>query len=994
MIHPETAARLDRWYAHVESVFLSRLSAGAGLLPASTATTVHGDYRHAWVRDNVYSILGAWALGKACRRYDTGEARAERLETAVRGVMRGLLRAMMAQSQKVERFKHTQNPLDALHAKYDAETGAVVVEDDRWGHLQIDATSLFLLVLAQMTVGGLAIVENADEAAFIQNLVHYLGPAYRIADYGIWERGRKTNDGSVEINASSVGMAKAALEAVRGLELLGDDPRGRIFVPPDDIARARESLQALLPQESVSKETDGALLSVLFWPGYAMADANLLAISRERILKRLEGRYGLKRFLRDGHQTAVEDHGRLHYETGELANFDRIESEWPLFFTYLLVDARLRGDRVMGAHWQMKLDPLFVLDDGMQMLPELYTVPADRVQAEFRVPGSQLRTPGENVPLLWAQSNWIIGELLGEGLIEPDDIDPLRRRLVPGDAERGLKAPIRISVLAETERAQDMLAKLGFRVQTLAEVADIADVRHAGHLRDWLARVGANQALGLTGRPHSRRLGSMSMARIYEAGPRRFVFSPMLPEDHDSHLRFDAATRARSLLGDLRYLARHARGADPVLLVAALDEETLGGPGAEQMVALLERLRDGSLEDIRVEWLGFRSALHDLPRVNLGAVPPDALLAPEPVRPAVEAADASVCWQRLHEARVRGDRDAMEDVQRTAARSGHWQISREAAASLGFVDQRLPDSVKDLVVRLRRLDLSPLHQTEQAVLSRPVALHTVTERLAYMFPTGGSAIGVVAQEVLIALGLLVKSPGDLLKGTRTIRLAELVELLAQGEADGLSGGIERLCHLSPSDLMTRLEALLRATPTVRMVVGPDPQFALLPGVNPEQDWHGWRRRIGVLIKVRTDFYARVWSLLHAVDGVRFGSGDDPAGRLDARAARGDFTSHERDFAHVLESRIVRIRDPRYRALCLETLNVLAAHHERHPDLPLAPGCDVALDPLIHEAADLLAGRQGGRDWGVVLNAAPDVVARALHAVVLNRFPPESAAKAA
>jgi phosphorylase kinase alpha/beta subunit len=55
------------------------------------------------------------------------------------------------------------------------------------------------------------------------------------------------------------------------------------------------------------------------------------------VLKRLEGRYGLKRFLRDGHQTALEDHGRLHYETGELANFDRIESEWPLFFTFLLV---------------------------------------------------------------------------------------------------------------------------------------------------------------------------------------------------------------------------------------------------------------------------------------------------------------------------------------------------------------------------------------------------------------------------------------------------------------------------------------------------------------------------------------------------------------------------------------------------------------------------------------------------------------------------------
>ena len=38
----------------------------------------------------------------------------------------GLLIAMMRQSAKVERFKQTQDPLDALHAKYDTGTG------DRW----------------------------------------------------------------------------------------------------------------------------------------------------------------------------------------------------------------------------------------------------------------------------------------------------------------------------------------------------------------------------------------------------------------------------------------------------------------------------------------------------------------------------------------------------------------------------------------------------------------------------------------------------------------------------------------------------------------------------------------------------------------------------------------------------------------------------------------------------------------------------------------------
>jgi phosphorylase kinase alpha/beta subunit len=44
-------------------------------------------------------------------------------------LMRGLLIAMMRQSDRVERFKQTLDPLDALHAKYDTATGDPVVGD-------------------------------------------------------------------------------------------------------------------------------------------------------------------------------------------------------------------------------------------------------------------------------------------------------------------------------------------------------------------------------------------------------------------------------------------------------------------------------------------------------------------------------------------------------------------------------------------------------------------------------------------------------------------------------------------------------------------------------------------------------------------------------------------------------------------------------------------------------------------------------------------------
>lgn len=62
--------------------------------------------------------------------------------------------ARSLQLDKVEKFKYSRSTSDSLHAKYNTKTCAPVVGDDQWGHLQVDATSLYLLFLAQMTASG------------------------------------------------------------------------------------------------------------------------------------------------------------------------------------------------------------------------------------------------------------------------------------------------------------------------------------------------------------------------------------------------------------------------------------------------------------------------------------------------------------------------------------------------------------------------------------------------------------------------------------------------------------------------------------------------------------------------------------------------------------------------------------------------------------------------------------------------------------------------
>jgi phosphorylase kinase alpha/beta subunit len=332
--------------------FFDLKNAVTGLLPTAHKHQNEQISDHAWVRDNLYSILAVWALSMAYKKntdLDEDRAKTYELEQSCVKLMRGLLMAMIRQKDKVEAFKETQSTSDSLHAKYSSSTMLTVVGDHEWGHLQLDATSLFLLTLAQMTASGLQIIFNLDEVAFIQNLVFYIESSYCIPDYGIWERGDKTNHGLPELNASSIGMAKAALEAMNELDLFGGrgGPSSVIHVLADEAQKCHAVLQSMLPRESNSKEVDAAILSVIGYPAFALEDKDLIKSTRDEIKQKLQGRYGCKRFLRDGFRTAKEDPTRLYYEPSELKVFENIECEWPLFFCYLILDGLFNGDRDM-----------------------------------------------------------------------------------------------------------------------------------------------------------------------------------------------------------------------------------------------------------------------------------------------------------------------------------------------------------------------------------------------------------------------------------------------------------------------------------------------------------------------------------------------------------------------------------------------------------------------------------------------------------------------
>ena len=1027
--------RLDR---SIERVVLQRQDPISGLLPASTAHTVHGDYGDAWVRDCVYSIQCVWGLALAHRRRHGDRcSRAWELEQHVLALMRGLLRSMMRQAGKVERFKSSLDPGDALHAKYDSRSGEPVVADHAWGHLQLDATSLYLLQLAQLTRSGLTVIQSRDEADFIQNLIYYVARAYRTRDYGIWERGDKGNHGLPERNASSIGMAKAALEGLEGLDLFGHHGDGsrQLLIPQGAIVRLRRALESLLPRESASKETDSACLSVVGYPAWAVEDRSLIERTVRRIRRELGGAYGYKRFLRDGHQTPVEDISRLHYEPEELSAFEGIESEWPLFLAFELVTACCEERWDDARHWRARLTPLAVEQDGEQLFPELYRVSDDQVEQERKVPGSQPRQANANLPLIWTQSLVWVGDMLLAQLITPEDLDPCKRR---SPTTLGAEAVL-VAMAAETPSALQALMAAGLPVDDGGDVT----VRTSAELSDDLCVLGSNAKLGLSGQP-GQRLETEETARFYRRRGVALAHTAAVLEESNSYLADDPLQLADTVVDELHLLQRHWRGEGlPLLLIPVGAEALQRHP--EAFLKLGQTLQSGAIAGIPVRFdrlseLAIHGQWQELPE------PSDAPTRQRRIREqstpllrdATDLTDLTAAEEQeldetsIEELRVRlwnsaslhEQAEVLELLQQRQGGSGiqgtkqgqpvdidelldevyhrglhcrDWSVVRRCAGAMGMVHPQLEDALTDLLVRQKQVVVGRNYTADSRLIT-PQDSNTIAALIDRTSGRDGRE-RMLEQELLLALDSVARREPDLLKGSLTLQLGQLLLLLtselAAEQQLSQDEAFEALCNEAPHAVRCRLRAVLTDVDHARAALKrgeklhvsgrvqwkvPDPLAEPLSS----RDWLQHRIRLGTLQRVPRDFYAGIWSLLQHCRGLVIGDKLERRNRLNSRLIL-EKTAGERNFATQVEHLLSRIAAPEYRQLCTECLLSLMAFVEANPEVRFDD--DLALDVVIGHAVRV-GWQQGHPDqdpssyaqhkalaWGQFYGSSPHVCRR-------------------
>uniref|UniRef100_A0A8C9ZTK4 Phosphorylase b kinase regulatory subunit n=1 Tax=Sander lucioperca TaxID=283035 RepID=A0A8C9ZTK4_SANLU len=596
----------------VKTTILNYQSPTTGLFPVKTCSTC----KEAKVRDSLYCAASAWALALAYRRIDDDMGRTHELEHSAIKCMRGTLYCYMRQADKVEQFKQDPSPSKCLHSVFDVDTGDEVHSYADYHHLQIDAVSLFLLYLVEMICSGLQIIYNTDEVSFIQNLVFCVERAYRVPDYGMWERGSKYNNGSTELHSSSVGLAKAALEAINGFNLFGNQgcSWSVIFVDLDAHNRNRQTLCSLLPRESRSHNTDAALLPTISYPAFAVDDDALYSQTLDKIVRKLRGKYGFKRFLRDGYRTTNEDKNRRFYKPAEMKLFDGIECEFPIFFIYMMIDGVFRGNKAQVKEYQDLLQPIiFLSNEGHAVIPKYYYVPADFVEAEQNKHGSQKRFPSnsgrDGMFFLCGQALYNIAMLLVDELISPKDIDPIHR-YVPYQDQRNVSmrysnqgpidndVVIHVALIAESQRLQVFLNTYGIQTQTPQQVEPI-QIWPQKELVKAYRFLAINKKLGLSGRPE-RPVGCIGTCKIYRILGKTVVCYPIVFDLSDFYLSQDVMLLIDDIKNALQFIKQCWKMQGRPLFLVLIREDNIKGSRFNPVLDMLASFKKGNIGGVKV----------------------------------------------------------------------------------------------------------------------------------------------------------------------------------------------------------------------------------------------------------------------------------------------------------------------------------------------------------------------------------------------------------
>ena len=323
----------------ISKQIIRKLQHSSGLFVA--APIEETGYNKVWLRDNIYEAMALEVLGDVIN---------------LKKVYHALFDIFLKHEYKLDyaiKIK-PQYAHQYIHARYNIET----LDEfwDEWGNKQNDSIGLFLFKVGELEDKGIIILRDQNDVRILEKLVQYLKSIeyYKEPDHGIWEE----HD---ELHSSSIGACVAGLKSISRI----------IDVENELIEKGLKTLEALLPRESNSKESDLALLSLIY--PFNIVNANIKNKILINIEKNLVKKKGVIRYIGD----------KYYYKNGE--------AEWPLGLIWLALIYKKLGDKkkYLGYMKKVKLSR-----NAKGEFPELYYSNSD--------------IHNENSPLGWAQALYLV----------------------------------------------------------------------------------------------------------------------------------------------------------------------------------------------------------------------------------------------------------------------------------------------------------------------------------------------------------------------------------------------------------------------------------------------------------------------------------------------------------------------------------------------------------------------------------------------------------
>jgi phosphorylase kinase alpha/beta subunit len=314
--------------------YLKEMQTESGLFRASRKNVDTG-YDRIWIRDNLYISLAFEAIKD---------------KKTVEQIYHRLLDLFIKFQWKINdviKEKPTED-YKFLHPLYTENLEEI---KEGWGWKQNDSIGGFLYFVGYLQKQNYNIIRNKADKNIINKLAKYLNSIqyWKDKDNGIWEENK-------EVHSSSVGACVAGLKEISHFT----------NVPKQLIEKGQNTLNNLLPKESITKDTDLSLLSLVY--PYNVVDEKMAITILNNIEKNLIRKKGIIRYPNDKYY------------------YDNKEASWTMGFPWMAICYRQLGN--INKYKEYVEKTISTMNTKLE-LPELYI---------------RDTRPNKNTPLGWSQS--------------------------------------------------------------------------------------------------------------------------------------------------------------------------------------------------------------------------------------------------------------------------------------------------------------------------------------------------------------------------------------------------------------------------------------------------------------------------------------------------------------------------------------------------------------------------------------------------------------